>query len=128
MTAHRRGKLYQEYQSLNAISTVMGLFVAVGAAHVYEIIEFSLLVYDYTLTGQHAAYLTLLALLIAALASDTRDWRSYEPWEKVVAGGGIILIGVVHFTTWVDQWVYMNSYTMIGAFVLSIATWLVVAR
>ncbi|MBF8224504.1 MULTISPECIES: hypothetical protein [Bacteria] len=116
------------YQSLNAISTIMGLIVAVGALMVFEIVSIAVLIADYEPTTLHTLVGTLVALIVALAASDTRDWGRYSPGEKVVSGVGLVMLLGLEWSATVQDLILGEPVLQVIGFLWTLAMWLVVSR
>ncbi|WP_049910816.1 hypothetical protein [Halorubrum coriense] len=83
---------YTHLRTLPALLSVV--FVLAGLYQFGGISEVMITWLDYALTAQHATFISLGAYAIAFASSETKQFESYEDWEKVaIAAGPLVIIG-----------------------------------
>lgn len=76
---------------------------------------------DYTLTTNHAIVGSLVAFVLAFASSQTREWKNYAGWEKVVIGAGVALIPAYPHWAWLqDQFAVYDPLASVLGFVLTV--------
>lgn len=122
--------LANDYMELRTIPAFLGIFFAVASLYQFGgITEVHLSWLDYTLTTQHAMLGSLGIYAIAFASSETRDFQSYEDWEKATIASGPILIVAHQYVTYVsDLFATHDPLLPIVGFLLALASWGVAVR
>jgi len=84
---------------------------------------------DYTLTAEHATFISLAAYAIAFASSETKQFESYEQWEQVaIALGPIIIAGYQYVPQLADLINTSSNLGPIVAFLATVVAWGVAVR
>jgi ABC-type branched-subunit amino acid transport system permease subunit len=110
---------------------MLGIFFAVASLYQFGGIATVDLQWGlgYTLTTQHAMFVSLAAYAVAFMSSETKEFQNYEDWEKaMIAAGPVILIGHQYWTWMGDQFAANSPTLPIIGFLISVAAWGVAVR
>lgn len=124
MTSHVSARV-DDYSNLRTVPAVIGLLF--GLASLVQFggiapLEFSW--FDYTLTGDHAMWISLGSLVVAFASSETTDFDDYATWEQAVMALGVGLIAADRHLGFVAD--FIDSLGDMGhmiAFALAFAAW-----
>ncbi|MDB2261554.1 hypothetical protein PM035_08225 [Halorubrum ezzemoulense] len=118
---------YTHLRTLPALLSVV--FVLAGLYQFGGISEVMLTWLDYTLTSEHATFIALGAYAIAFASSETKQFESYEDWEKVaIAVGPLVIVGYQYVPQIAD---IINTSSNLGpilAFLATVVAWGVAVR
>jgi hypothetical protein len=120
-----------DYKNLRTIPAMLGIFFAVASLYQFGGIATVDLQWGigYTLTTQHAMFVSLAAYAVAFMSSETKEFQNYEDWEKaMIAAGPVILIGHQYWTWMGDQFAANDPTLPIIGFLISVAAWGVAVR
>ncbi|TKX64502.1 hypothetical protein, partial [Halorubrum sp. SP9] len=83
---------YTHLRTLPALLSVV--FVLAGLYQFGGISEVMLTWFSYSLTAQHATFVSLGAYAIAFASSETKRFEHYERWEQIaIAAGPAVIVG-----------------------------------
>jgi hypothetical protein len=124
------GDMVSDYAQLNTIPALLSVaFVGAGLYQFGGISEISLTWLSYTLTAQHATFVSLGAYVVAFASSETKSFAHYEQWEQVMIAAGPILIAGYQYVPQIADLVNTTSnFGPIAAFLLTVAAWGVAVR
>ena len=118
---------YTHLRTLPALLSVV--FVLAGLYQFGGISEVMLTWLDYSLTAQHATFVSLGAYAIAFASSETKQFESYERWEQIaIAAGPAVIIGYQYVPQIAD---IINTNSNLGpivAFLATVVAWGVAVR
>lgn len=118
---------YTHLRTLPALLSVV--FVLAGLYQFGGISEVMLTWIDYSLTAQHATFVSLGAYAIAFASSETKQFESYEDWEKVaIAAGPIVIVGYQYVPQIADIINTTSNLGPIVAFLATVVAWGVAVR
>jgi hypothetical protein len=123
--------LVNDYKNLRTIPALLGIFFAVASMYQFGGIETFKILWgiNYTLTTEHAMFLSLGTYVVAFASSETKQFEAYEDWEKAVIAAGPALIVGHQYVTWVsDQFAAHDPLLPIVGFLLAVASWGVAVR
>jgi hypothetical protein len=84
---------------------------------------------NYTLTTEHALFVSLGSYAVAFMSSETKEFQSYEDWEKaMIAAGPALMIGHQYWTWMGDQFATHDPLLPVIGFLASVAAWGVAVR
>jgi hypothetical protein len=124
------GSFLSNYRDLNTIPALMGVLFAVASAVQFLGATISVTIpYTYTLSGVHAMVLSLVVLVVAFAASDTRSWEYYEGWEQAMVGIAVLVIVGNEYIAEITNLV-ANNNPAAGtiAFIITMAAWGILSR
>ena len=118
---------YTHLRTLPALLSVV--FVLAGLYQFGGISEVMLTWLDYTLTAEHATFISLGAYAIAFASSETKQFESYERWEQIaIAAGPLVIVGYQYVPQIAD---IINTNSNLGplvAFLATVVAWGVAVR
>ena len=118
---------YTHLRTLPALLSVV--FVLAGLYQFGGISEVMLTWIDYTLTAQHATFISLAAYAIAFASSETKQFESYEQWEQVaIAVGPLVIVGYQYVPQLADLINTSSNLGPIVAFLATVVAWGVAVR
>ncbi|MDB2274485.1 hypothetical protein PM022_07990 [Halorubrum ezzemoulense] len=118
---------YTHLRTLPALLSVV--FVLAGLYQFGGISEVMLTWLDYTLTSEHATFIALGAYAIAFASSETKQFESYEDWEKVaIAVGPLVIVGYQYVPQIADIINTSSNLGPIVAFLATVVAWGVAVR
>lgn len=118
---------YTHLRTLPALLSVV--FVLAGLYQFGGISEVMLTWIDYSLTQQHSMFVSLGAFVVAFASSETKNFASYEDWEKVAiaAGPGVIL--AYEFVPFASDLIATDGHLgPVLAFLITVVSWGVAVR
>lgn len=119
-----------EYSNLRTIPAVMGLAFALASLYQFggiAVVELPWL--GYTLTSEHAVFVSMGALTVAFASSETRSFASYDTWEQaLIAAGPLLIIGHQYVPEVTDLIAQQGDIGGMIAFAISLTSWGVVGR
>ena len=84
---------------------------------------------DYSLTTQHAVFISLGSFVVAFASSETKSFERYEQWEQGLIAAGPALILAHQYVPAVTNFISSNgALAGAGAFLVTIASWGVAIR
>jgi len=130
MATRSMSSLTNDYMELRTIPALLGIVFAIASLYQFGgISEVHITWLDYTLSTQHAMFVSLATLLVAFASSETKQFEAYEDWEKVLIAAGPVLIVSQQYVTEVADIIANNDPTGgIVAFVISVMAWGVAVR
>jgi len=130
MATRSMSSLTNDYMELRTIPALLGIVFAIASLYQFGgISEVHITWLDYTLSTQHAMFVSLATLLVAFASSETKQFEAYEDWEKVLIAAGPLLIVSQQYVTEVADIIANNDPTGgIVAFVISVMAWGVAVR
>jgi len=118
---------YTHLRTLPALLSVV--FVLAGLYQFGGISEVNLTWMNYTLTAEHATFVSLGSYAIAFASSETKQFESYEDWEKVaIAAGPAIIVAYQYMPTIADVINTTSNLGPIVAFLATVVAWGVAVR
>jgi len=124
------GGIMENYTQLNTIPALAGVLFMISSAVQFLGMSISIAQpISYTFPSEHAMVVSLLVLIVAFAASDTRSYEFYETWEQltvVIAVAGMISVEYVSEVATI----LTNNPTWGGTamFVVSVAAWAILSR
>lgn len=123
-------ELMNDYANLRTLPALLGLLFALASVYQFGGIE---TVYspwiDYTLTAEHATFISLGSYAIAFASSETRELQNYRTWEKVLIGAGPpVVIAHQYWTPFADAIANAGTLGQVIAALLVMVSWGVVVR
>ena len=130
MATRSMSSLTNDYMELRTIPALLGIVFAIASLYQFGgISEVHITWLDYTLSAQHAMFVSLATLLVAFASSETKQFEAYEDWEKVLIAAGPVLIVSQQYVNEVADIIANNDPTGgIVAFVISVMAWGVAVR
>ncbi|AFD03988.1 VP4 [Halorubrum pleomorphic virus 2] len=124
------GSVVEDYTQLNTIPALLSVaFVAAGLYQFGGISDITLTWISYTLTAQHATFVSLGVYVVAFMSSETRDFAYYEQWEQVlIAAGPLLIVGYQYVPQIADIVNTTSNLGPIAAFLVTVAAWGVAVR
>ncbi|TKX48025.1 hypothetical protein EXE49_16755 [Halorubrum sp. ASP121] len=124
------GDTLSDYTHLRTLPALLSVvFVLAGLYQFGGISEVMLTWLDYTLTAQHATFISLAAYAIAFASSETKQFESYEDWEKVaIALGPVVIVGYQYVPMIADLINTSSNLGPIVAFLATVVAWGVAVR
>ena len=118
---------YTHLRTLPALLSVV--FILAGLYQFGGISEVMITWLNYTLTAQHATFISLAAYAIAFASSETKQFESYEDWEKVaIAAGPAVIVGYQYVPMVSDLINTSSNLGPIVAFFATVVAWGVAVR
>jgi|GEM_PF-438036 len=119
-----------DYAQLNTIPALLSVvFVGAGLYQFGGIPDLTLVWLDYTLQTQHALIASLGVYVVAFMSSETKDFRHYEDWEKVLIFAGPAVMLAYEYVPQVANVINTDGHVgPIVAFFLTVAAWGVAVR
>ena len=118
---------YTHLRTLPALLSVV--FVLAGLYQFGGISEVMLTWLDYSLTAQHATFVSLGAYAIAFASSETKQFESYERWEQIaIAAGPAVIVGYQYVPQIADIINTSSNLGPIVAFLATVVAWGVAVR
>ncbi|MFD1569785.1 hypothetical protein [Halorubrum laminariae] len=120
-----------DYTHLRTIPALLSVaFVAAGLYQFGGITDITLVwLSNYTLTAQHATYVSLGAYVVAFASSETKSFEHYEQSEQVaIAAGPLLILGYQYVPQVAD---IVNTSSNVGpivAFLATVVAWGVAVR
>lgn len=122
--------LANDYANLRTIPALLGIVFAMSSLYQFggiATLEFTW--FSYTMTAEHATFISLAAYGLAFASSETKQIENYQTWEKLLIGSGPVLIMGYQFTEIVASFVNTSgNFGGIAAFLLVVASWGVAVR
>lgn len=108
-------------------ATLSVLFIIAGLYQFGGISQVTFPWINYTIQQSHAVLISLGALVIAFMSSDTRDFQRYEMWEQVIIGAGPIVILGYEYVQFVTDFIngLGDPLGMQLAFLVTVLAWFV---
>lgn len=132
MASHNRSMsgYASRYMELRTIPALLGIVFAIASLYQFGgISEVHITWIEYTLSEQHAMFVSLATLLVAFASSETKQFEAYEDWEKAIIAAGPVLIVSHQYVTEVSDIIATNDPTGgIVAFAISVMSWGVAVR
>lgn len=124
------GDALSDYTHLRTPPALLSVvFVLAGLYQFGGISEVMLTWIDYSLTAQHATFVSLAAYAIAFASSETKQFESYEQWEQVaIAVGPLVIIGYQYVPQLADLINTSSNLGPIVAFLATVVAWGVAVR
>ena len=124
------GNALSDYTHLRTLPALLSVvFILAGLYQFGGISEVMLTWIDYTLTAEHATFISLAAYAIAFASSETKQFESYEQWEQVaIALGPIIIAGYQYIPQLADLINTSSNLGPIVAFLATVVAWGVAVR
>jgi hypothetical protein len=124
------GDALSDYTHLRTLPALLSVvFIIAGLYQFGGISEVMLTWIDYTLTAEHATFISLAAYAIAFASSETKQFESYEQWEQVaIALGPIIIAGYQYVPQLADLINTSSNLGPIVAFLATVVAWGVAVR
>ena len=124
------GDALSDYTHLRTLPALLSVvFILAGLYQFGGISEVNLTWIDYTLTAEHATFISLAAYAIAFASSETKQFDSYEQWEQVaIALGPIIIAGYQYVPQLADLINTSSNLGPIVAFLATVVAWGVAVR
>ena len=124
------GDALSDYTHLRTLPALLSVvFILAGLYQFGGISEVNLTWIDYTLTAEHATFISLAAYAIAFASSETKQFESYEQWEQVaIALGPIIIAGYQYVPQLADLINTSSNLGPIVAFLATVVAWGVAVR
>jgi hypothetical protein len=124
------GNVLSDYTHLRTLPALLSVvFIIAGLYQFGGISEVMLTWIDYTLTSEHATFISLAAYAIAFASSETKQFESYEQWEQVaIALGPIIIAGYQYVPQLADLINTSSNLGPIVAFLATVVAWGVAVR
>ena len=124
------GNVLSDYTHLRTLPALLSVvFIIAGLYQFGGISEVMLTWIDYTLTAEHATFISLAAYAIAFASSETKQFESYEQWEQVaIALGPIIIAGYQYVPQLADLINTSSNLGPIVAFLATVVAWGVAVR
>ena len=124
------GNVLSDYTHLRTLPALLSvLFIIAGLYQFGGISEVMLTWIDYTLTAEHATFISLAAYAIAFASSETKQFESYEQWEQVAIALGPVVIASYQYVPQVAG--VINTSSNLGpivAFLATVVAWGVAVR
>jgi len=124
------GDALSDYTHLRTLPALLSVvFILAGLYQFGGISEVNLTWIDYTLTAEHATFISLAAYAIAFASSETKQFESYEQWEQVaIALGPVIIAGYQYVPQLADLINTSSNLGPIVAFLATVVAWGVAVR
>lgn len=127
MANHHRSAIRRtahNYSNLKTVPALLGILFGLASLFLYGAFGSALTIewFDWMITTDHAAGVSLIVLLVAFMSSKTRRFEDYADWEKVLIGLVVVLSIATGRFEMVDSIIfYADPWTPIVAFLVSIA-------
>ena len=122
--------LVNDYANLRTIPAFLGIIFGLSSLYQFggvATLEFTWL--SYTLTTEHAMFVSLGTYAVAFASSETKSLEYYENWEKgVIAAGPILIVGQQYIGFISDMIANNGMAGGVVAFVIALASWGVAVR
>lgn len=123
--------MLNDYANLRTIPAVMSAVFAVASIYQFGgITTINIEWLSYTLTAEHATWVSIAVYAIAGYSSETRNLEHYETWEQAgIALGPVLILGHQYTTEVTD--LLLEFGDPLGfqlAFVASVVSWGIIAR
>jgi len=124
------GNALSDYTHLRTLPALLSVvFILAGLYQFGGISEVNLTWIDYTLTAEHATFISLAAYAIAFASSETKQFESYEQWEQVsIALGPMIIAGYQYVPQLAELINTSSNFGPIVAFLATVVAWGVAVR
>ncbi|PAU85303.1 hypothetical protein CK500_01140 [Halorubrum salipaludis] len=124
------GDALSDYTHLRTLPALLSVvFILAGLYQFGGISEVMLTWVDYTLTAEHATFISLAAYAIAFASSETKQFESYERWEQVaIALGPAVIVGYQYVPQLADIINTSSNLGPIVAFLSTVVAWGVAVR
>ena len=124
------GDALSDYTHLRTLPALLSVvFILAGLYQFGGISEVMITWLNYTLTAQHATFISLAAYAIAFASSETKQFESYEDWEKVaIALGPVVIVGYQYVPMIADLINTSSNLGPIVAFLATVVAWGVAVR
>ncbi|MUW13734.1 hypothetical protein GJ633_02975 [Halorubrum sp. CBA1125] len=124
------GDTLSDYTHLRTLPALLSVvFIMAGLYQFGGISEVMLTWLDYTLTAEHATFISLGAYAIAFASSETKQFDRYEDWEKVaIAAGPVVIVGYQYVPQIADIINTSSNLGPIVAFLATVVAWGVAVR
>lgn len=93
------GDTLGDYANLRSVPALMGIVFTMSSVYLFGGIEGLTISWgiNYTLTTSHALWASIAVYVVAFASSETKQFASYEDWEKfLIAAGPLIMVGYEH--------------------------------
>lgn len=122
--------LANDYANLRTIPALLGIVFTMSSLYQFGgISTLEFVWFNYTMTVEHATFISLGAYGLAFASSETKQLENYETWEKILIGAGPVVIMGYQFTDFVNQLVNTSgNFGGIAAFMIVVASWGVAVR
>ena len=118
---------YTHLRTLPALLSVV--FILAGLYQFGGISEVMITWISYTLTPEHATFISLAAYAVAFASSETKQFDSYEQWGQVaIAAGPVIIAGYQYVPQLADLINTTSNVGPIVAFLATVVAWGVAVR
>ncbi|WP_200531986.1 hypothetical protein [Halorubrum sp. LN27] len=124
------GDALSDYTHLRTLPALLSVvFVLAGLYQFGGISEVMLTWLDYTLTAEHATFISIGAYAVAFASSETKQFDSYEDWEKVaIIAGPLVIVGYQYVQPVADVINTSSNLGPIVAFLATVVAWGVAVR
>ena len=124
------GDALSDYTHLRTLPALLSVvFILAGLYQFGGISEVNLTWIDYTLTAEHATFISLAAYAIAFASSETKQFELYEQWEQVaIALGPVIIAGYQYVPQLAELINTSSNFGPIVAFLATVVAWGVAVR
>lgn len=116
------GDTLGDYANLRSVPALMGIVFTMSSIYLFGGIEGLTISWGigYTLTTSHALWSSIAVYVVAFASSETKQFASYEDWEKIlIAAGPLIMVGYEHVQYVTDLINNSAPELQIVAFVIS---------
>ncbi len=125
------GDMVSDYTNIRTIPALLSVaFIASGLYQFGGITDITLVwLSNYTLTAQHATFVSLGAYAVAFASSETKDFQYYEQWEQVaIFAGPLLILGYQYVPQIADLVNTTSNVGPIVAFLVTVGAWGVAVR
>lgn len=83
-----------DYKNLRTVPALLGMVFFMSTLYQFGAFDHDIAFawFDYTLTTEHAVFLSLGVYIVAFASSETRQFENYDGWEKLLIAAGPVLI------------------------------------
>ncbi|WP_281193756.1 hypothetical protein [Halorubrum sp. F4] len=124
------GSALSDYTHLRTVPALLSVvFVMAGLYQFGGISEVMITWIDYTLTAEHATFISLASFVVAFASSETKSFDHYEQWEQVAIAAGPLVIAGYQYVPQVSD--LINTTSNLGpivAFLATVVAWGVAVR
>ena len=122
--------MLDDYKNLRAIPALLSVFFVLASLYQFGgIASVELSWFNYTLTTQHALFVSMGAYAVAFASSETRTFEAYDSWEQaMIAAGPLVIIGHEYVQFITDLIATEGNTGPILAFLLVVISWGVAVR
>lgn len=124
------GGFVENYTQLNTIPALVGILFAVSSGVQFLGMTISIQhPIAYSFPSEHAMIVSLLALIVAFAASDTRSYEFYETWEQLTVVVAVAAMISSQYIAEVQTIVANNQpWTGTALFAVSVVAWAILSR